>query len=101
MRAKIDARVLRASTRRGVGALIDLQQFAYTFPLEVLGDLRDPPRRPRDVHSWASRIAENSQRGLRAGRDRCGRGLRGPLAYIDRLIERQRASAAGTGLVTP
>jgi cytochrome P450 len=102
MRERIDARVRESLDRaEASGDVIDFKKFAYTFPLEVLGDLLGIPLDDLDaVHGWAACIAENkfnadSERDAIAA-DEAYAGL---LAYIDRLIERQRATGRTTGLV--
>lgn len=102
MREKVDSRVEQNLDRIAAGGdVVDFKQFAYTFPLEVLGDLLGIPLDDLDlVHRWASRIAENKfnadseQDAIEA--DKAYDGL---LSYIDRLVERQRGTGETTGLV--
>jgi cytochrome P450 len=99
IQTRVTANVARIADEGGV---IDFKRFAYTFPLEVLGDLLGIPLDDLDqVHAWAAKIAENKfnadseQDAIEA--DAAYEGLMG---YIDMLVARQRASGNSTGLVS-
>lgn len=102
MRDRVNERVDRnlASLAEG-GGEADFKKFAYSLPLQVLGDLLGIPIDDLDmVHSWAQKIAENKfnadseQAAIEA--DDAYRQL---MSYIDVLVARQQASGSETGLV--
>ncbi|MEU7812189.1 cytochrome P450 [Pseudonocardia sp. NPDC049154] len=103
MQARVDGRVREALDEvRAGGGVVDFKQVAYTLPLKVLGDLLGIPLSDLDdIHSWAFRIAENK---LNADSEQKSIEAAGAyeslMAYIDRLVERHRASGQPTGLVS-
>ncbi|MFT4289124.1 cytochrome P450 [Nocardioides sp.] len=102
MQDKVDERVERSLVAMAEGGSeADFKKFAYSLPLQVLGDLLGIPIDDLDmVHSWAQKIAENKfnadseQAAIEA--DEAYQRL---MAYIDVLVARQQASASETGLV--
>ncbi len=98
VRARLDAKLDGLAAQGGV---VDFKAFAYTFPLEVLGDLLGIPLDDLDqVHEWAHVIAENK---LNADSEEAAisadAAYHGLLDYVDGLIRRQRASGQQTGVV--
>lgn len=95
---RLDAKLDALAARDGV---VDFKEFAYTFPLEVLGDLLGIPLTDLDsIHEWAHVIAENK---LNAQSEQAAMSAdvayHHLLAYVDDLISRQRASNQSTGVV--
>jgi cytochrome P450 len=98
VRRRVDHNLARLAAEDGP---VDYKRFAYNLPLEVLGDLLGIPLDELDmVHSWAHKIAENkfNADSEAAALDADG-AYAALMAYIDRLVERQQASADSTGLV--
>jgi len=94
MRARSMHASLRASTAPSVRRPHDFKQVRlHVFRSRFSAIYWGSPRRPRDGSQLGITHRENSSTRLRAGRDRCGRGLRGPAGLHRPLIERQRASA--------
>ncbi|MEW2521674.1 cytochrome P450 [Actinacidiphila alni] len=102
MQAKVDERVARnLAALAKSGGEADFKKFAYSLPLQVLGDLLGIPIDDLDmVHSWARKIAENK---FNADSERAAieadEAYRKLMAYIDVLVARQRDTGAETGLV--
>jgi cytochrome P450 len=83
------------------GRVVDFKRFAYTLPLQVLGDLLGIPLDDLDrVHSWAHKIAENK---LNADSEQqavdADRAYAELMDYIDDLVAKQQQSGSSTGLV--
>lgn len=102
MQGKVTERVDRNLTLLAAGGgEADFKKFAYSLPLQVLGDLLGIPIDDLDmVHSWAQKIAENkfnadSEKAAVEADD----AYRQLMAYIDVLVARQQASGSETGLV--
>ncbi|MFF7194985.1 cytochrome P450 [Streptomyces sp. NPDC008079] len=102
MQDKVSERVDRNLTALAAGGgEADFKKFAYSLPLQVLGDLLGIPIDDLDmVHSWAQKIAENK---FNADSERAAveadEAYRHLMTYIDVLVARQRASGSETGLV--
>lgn len=99
VRERLDAKLDALAAQEGV---VDFKEFAYTFPLEVLGDLLGIPLTDLDsIHEWAHVIAENK---LNAQSEQAAMSANVAyhhlLAYVDDLISRQRASNESTGVVS-
>ena len=102
MDAKVRERVDRSIDElSAAGGVVDFKRFAYTLPLQVLGDLLGIPLDDLDrVHSWAHKIAENKLNADSEARAvEADDAYRELLAYIEGLVARQRASGSTTGLV--
>lgn len=101
VRARVEANLDQLAERDARDGHVDFKQFAYTLPLEVLGDLLGIPLDDLDsVHEWAHVIAENK---LNAESEEAAISAdvayTGLLGYVDRLVARQRESGATTGIV--
>jgi cytochrome P450 len=102
MEGKVHERVRTSLDELGLhGGDVDFKRFAYTLPLQVLGDLLGIPLDDLDqVHGWAHAIAENKLNAESESKaveaDAAYESLMG---YIERLVRRQRASGETTGLV--
>jgi cytochrome P450 len=102
MQEKVNTRVDRNLTALAEGGgEADFKKFAYSLPLQVLGDLLGIPIDDLDmVHSWAQKIAENK---FNADSEKAAieadEAYRQLMAYIDVLVARQQASGSETGLV--
>ena len=102
MEAKVAARVSENLDRLDTGDdVVDFKRFAYTLPLEVLGDVLGIPLDDLDrVHSWAHKIAENKlnadSESMAVDADVAYQEL---IGYIERLVGRQCRSGATTGLI--
>ncbi|WP_165521844.1 cytochrome P450 [Micromonospora zingiberis] len=99
VRRRVDENLDRLLTQRQ--DVVDFKRFAYTLPLEVLGDLLGIPLGELDmVHSWAQKIAENKlnadSEAKAVAADEAYTAL---LTYIDDLVAQQRATGRQTGLV--
>jgi cytochrome P450 len=96
---RLDAKLNALASVNGV---VDFKEFAYTFPLEVLGDLLGIPLEDLDsIHEWTHVIAENKlnadSEDAAISADAAYHGL---LGYVDGLIAMQQASAESTGVVS-
>jgi cytochrome P450 len=98
VRDRVEANLDEAA---GEGGVVDFKRFAYTLPLQVLGDLLGIPLHDLDqVHAWAHKIAANKMNadsGQMA--QEASTAYHGLNAYIEDLMARQRTSETPTGLV--
>jgi cytochrome P450 len=94
MEVRIRTRVKEMVDELGAsGGVVDFKRFAYTLPLNVLGDLDD-------VHEWAHKIAENKNNSdSEAAAVEADDAYLGLVGYIERLVARQQASGDTPGLV--
>ena len=101
VRARVDQNLDAFAALGAEQGSVDFKQFAYTFPLEVLGDLLGIPLDDLEsIHGWAKVIAENK---LNADSEEAAisadAAYHGLLNYVDELIARQQQSGKTTGVV--
>jgi cytochrome P450 len=98
VRRRVEENLARMAAEEGP---VDFKRFAYSLPLEVLGDLLGIPLEELEmVHGWAHKIAENKfNADSEAAAVDADHAYVALMAYIDGLVERQQVSGAGTGLV--
>lgn len=102
MEGRVRARVEEMVDELGAsGSVVDFKRFAYTLPLNVLGDLLGIPLEDLDdVHEWAHKIAENKNNSdSETAAVEADNAYLGLVGYIERLVARQQASGDTTGLV--
>jgi cytochrome P450 len=102
MEGRVRARVKEmVDELASAGRVVDFKRFAYTLPLNVLGDLLGIPLEDLDdVHEWAHKIAENKNNSdSESAAVEADEAYLGLVSYIERLVARQQASGNTTGLV--